>query len=195
MIISENSYELAEFIRDICPNLYTPTKKDCSNLFSEIDGSFEIILNYFHSDFKHIKDSEWIVIEGFFVSVIDKDMWINEQLFKLIDKKFPILRCAIIRMDENSIYNWHTDADRGVCINMLLTCDHFSECLFYDEGNIIVLDYQPNKAYLFNNQKFHKIKNFEKTRYLFSLQFVDDKNKLNYDTVYNWMNVNDLIKK
>jgi hypothetical protein len=188
-------YIRAEIIRDILSNSYRPKKTDCSNLFSEIDGPFEIISNYFNLNFKYIENGEWVDIENFCAIVIEKNIWINEPILNLINKKFPISGCAILKMDPNSVYDWHTDADRGVCINILLTFDHFSECLFYDEEEILVLDYQPNKGYLFNNQKMHKIKNFEKTRYLFSLQFVDDKNKLDYNTVYKWMNKNNLIIK
>jgi hypothetical protein len=191
MISSTTPYKLAEIIHDTC----TPSKKDRSHLFSEISESSEIISNYFNSDLENMQNYEWSYNVGFGYIVIEKNIWINEPILDLINKKFPIFVCTILKMEKNNIYEWHRDTDRGVCINMLLTHDHFSKCFFYDEKKIITLDYKPNKFYLFNNQKFHKIKNYEKTRYIFSVSFVDKKDKLDYNTVYDWMNTKNLIVK
>jgi hypothetical protein len=188
---------LPQFCRQFCRQ----NKKDCSNLFSEIKGSFETISNYFNSNFKYIENTKCTLIyEASFIE-IEKNIWINDPILNLINEKFPIDFCFIMKTEKNSMYDWHVDPDRKVSINMLLTNDHFSECIFYDEGEIFVLNYQPNKFYLFNSQILHKVKNnvadeqFGKTRYLFTVHFVDEKDKLDYDIVYNWMNQNNLIVK
>ena len=191
MISSTTPHKLAEIIHDTC----TPSKKDRSHVFSQISESSEIISNYFDSEFKHTQNHQWSDRLGFDYVVIEKNIWINEPILDLINKKFPVGACIVMKMEKNDIYEWHRDADRGVCINMLLTHDHFSECFFYDKKETIILDYQPNKFYLFNNQKFHRIKNYEKTRYLFSVCFLDEKDKLDYNTIYTWMNTNNLIVK
>jgi hypothetical protein len=165
-----------------------------TNLFSEIIGSSEIIPNYFDSNIKYNGDTEWIDIFGFDAVKIEKNIWIKERILDLVNKKFPIFACGILRINSNSTYDWHVDDERGVCINMLLSFDHFSKCCFYENNEVIILNYKKSKFYLFNNQKLHMVENFEKPRYLFSIQFVDKKEKLDYNTVYSWMTINNLIE-
>jgi len=93
---------------------------------------------------------------------------------------------AVLKMDLNSIYNWHVDDNRGVAVNMLLD-GRDSHCIFtndkgYDVVNSIrELRYKPERYYLFNTQTYHSVINFSKPRYLFSLEFDEDKSHLTYD--------------
>lgn len=163
------------------------------NLFAEIRGSSEVINGYFDSQIKYIGDREWINVFGFDAIKVKKQIWIKESILKIVDEKFPIFDCGILRVNRNSTYNWHIDDERGVCINMLLSFDHLSRCLFSDNGKLVTLNYKKNKFYLFNNQKLHMVENFQKPRYLFSIEFVAKKDELAYDTVYDWMIGNKLI--
>jgi len=96
-------------------------------------------------------------------------------------------RSAILKMDPYECYNWHEDNNRGVCINMLLTPDIHCYTLFSAEiknpatFKFCDLKYTANDYYLFNNQITHTVINFDKTRYLFSIEFAEDKTKLNYN--------------
>lgn len=94
---------------------------------------------------------------------------------------------GLIRMDPHTYYNWHKDTNRGVSINMLLNYDGNSYCMFSKEktnamsGAFAPLHYMPNTYYLFNNQIAHTIYNFDRPRFLFSLEFAEDKDKLSFN--------------
>lgn len=164
-----------------------------TNFFAEIKGSSQIIYDYFINHIQNVENLEWINIFEFDAIPLEREIWIRESILNLVNEKFPIFGCAILRVNSNSIYDWHVDEERGVCINMLLSFDHVSKCFFRENGEIITLDYKKHKFYLFNNQKLHMVENFEKPRYIFSTKFVDNKHKLNYKTVYDWMIENKLI--
>lgn len=163
------------------------TELNPTNFFAEIEGSSEIVYDYFTNHIQNAENLEWINIFEFDAIPLKKEIWINEPILNLVNQKFPIFGCAILRVNPNSTYDLHVDEERGVCINMLLSLDHFSKCCFHEDGAVVTLDYKKYKFYLFNNQKLHMVENFEKPRYLFSIKFVDNKHKLNYNTVYNWM--------
>lgn len=95
--------------------------------------------------------------------------------------------CGILRMQPNTFYDWHVDTNRGVCINMQLGFPN-SFCVFQNgprknklSGRFLKLDYQVNTYYAFNNQTPHTIYNFDTIRYLFSIEFEEDKTKLSFD--------------
>ena len=82
---------------------------------------------------------------------------------------------GLLRIPPNSIYDWHKDEYRLSAVNMLIKHDH-SHSLFAKSRdnyyiNITELSYQPYTYYLFNNQQYHSVLNFNKPRYLFSLYF------------------------
>ena len=49
------------------------------------------------------------------------------------------------------------------------------------KGEFIELKYKPQKYYLFNAQVAHTVYNFKDTRYLFSVDFEEDRTKLTYN--------------
>ncbi len=188
-----------------------------SKLFCEFKQESEIITNFYDENkekfdtitwnqkplarniYRSISEKEEIekdntgMYYGFHAIEIKKSIWKREPLLELVNEKFPIMMCGILKVKANSIYDWHVDTERGVCINMLLSFDHLSECIFSHQKNITELKYKPNKFYLFNNQILHKVKNFDAPRYLFSLQFQENKTKLTYEMIYNWAKKMELI--
>jgi|TARA_B110000971_G_C19952974_1_gene474288 hypothetical protein len=128
------------------------------------------------------------------------DMWHPElnytlssnTFLKKLHKKFPIDNIAINNFHPNFYYRLHTDHGRGVTINMLIAGTD-SHCLFVDDTHFIELDYKPGEMYLFNTQKPHTITNFSQQRTLFSIRFVDDKDTLSYDILYNYLKNNGLV--
>jgi len=96
-------------------------------------------------------------------------------------------QAGILRMPPDTCYNWHVDTDRKVGLNMLLADDNKSRCLFIeDEKPELVfktreLKYQPSTYYVFNTQKPHMVLNTTQSRYLFSLEFLDEDRDLTFD--------------
>jgi hypothetical protein len=102
-----------------------------------------------------------------------------EPALKETNKKHKIQRLGLLRIPENTMYDWHVDQYRLSCINMLINTDHHSHTLFgaqkdYINKKIIELKYEPNTFYLFNNQMEHCVINLDGPRYLFSLYFEEE---------------------
>jgi len=100
-----------------------------------------------------------------------------------INIRYKIYRAGVFSLHPNYYYRLHTDIGRGVGINMLLS-GHDSHCLFVDDTDFIELKYKKNKLYLFNTQKPHTVINFSQQRYMFSLAFALDKDKLSYEKLF-----------
>jgi hypothetical protein len=93
---------------------------------------------------------------------------------------------GVLRMEPNTCYNWHVDTDRKVGLNMLLSDDGNSRCLFLDgEPGVVFntreLKYKPDTYYVFNTQVPHAVLNTEKPRYLFSVEFLEKDRSLTFD--------------
>lgn len=91
---------------------------------------------------------------------------------------------AILLIPKLSIYNWHIDDRRGASVNMLIS-DTDSHCIFVEGGfkmvnNIQELSYKPRTYYFFNSQEHHSVINTKSDRYLFSIEFLEDKSSLSY---------------
>lgn len=139
----------------------------------------------------------WEKHTGWDLMLVDKGIWYNEPLLTIIDEHFKISHCVILKMDVNINYNWHTDWTRGTAINMLLR-DSRSHCFFGFEkdsynDNFVELNYKPKKFYLFNTQHRHSVLNFDAPRYMFSVEFVKDKDSLTYNEVFDWCNKNGMF--
>lgn len=127
----------------------------------------------------------WFPYFNFDLKVIPYAIIHKDPLFQWLSSKYEYVP-AILKVQPNHCYIWHKDDNRGVAINMLLTHDSKSFCVFADNINEVVfpineLKYKPLTYYLFNTQKFHTVYNFDKPRYLFSLEFKKDKTKLTFD--------------
>ena len=163
------------------------TQNNTNHLFKEFSVDSKLIINLLQS-FK--QSTLWYRVDGFDMLDIEKIFWSKESLLKLINDKFPIKFCAVIKMDPFTEYNWHTDFTRGFTINMLME-NQASYCLFGDtldefNDSITILPYKIGRFYLFNTQHRHSVINFENPRYLFSIQFEQEKDELSYQEVYNW---------
>lgn len=134
-------------------------------------------------------NANWAEYYSFNVRVLPVE-WLVEQDKFLRDlyNKHPF-QAGVLYSKPHTIYNWHTDSARGVGINMLL--EHTdSHCIFHvGKGNPIdmttsqfhELVYEPHKYYLFNTQVHHSVMNFDGPRFIFSIEFAEDKNVLSYD--------------
>jgi len=110
----------------------------------------------------------------------------NCKFLDRLNKAHPF-HCGILKMKPNTFYDWHIDTNRGASINMQLGLPK-TLCMFQDGdrinnmvGNFTTLNYSIDTYFVFNNQVPHTVYNFDRIRYLFSLEFEEDKNKLIYN--------------
>lgn len=104
--------------------------------------------------------------------IVARDMFLLE-----LAKIHPLVM-GVLKMEPNTVYNWHTDSTRGCTINMLLSFDDISHCLFTERPEDVQsqtqeLHYEPYTYYLFNTQSSHMVINGYSVRYLASLEFAD----------------------
>lgn len=124
---------------------------------------------------------------------------LKEPILAQVHERFPIANAGVLTMPAHRSYLWHRDGDRGVSINMLISCDHPSFCLFgkaIDVNNVDFkeIKYQAETLYLFNTQWPHSVYNFEKDRYLFSIEFAQSKKELSYQQVLTWLKTQGLVR-
>jgi hypothetical protein len=133
----------------------------------------------------------------------DSDPWVSYYYFnlKLVPREFlpkdPFLKwlaseyefnIGILKLDPYVCYDWHTDSRRGVSINMLLTIEARSTCVFskHKQGVVFSIEeliYKPDTYYAFNTQIPHTVYNFETTRYLLSIEFIKDSANLSFNHI------------
>jgi hypothetical protein len=160
------------------------------NCYSALNQKSSVLVEYCQKIIDN-ENSVWYPYIGWDVNLVPREVILEEPILSAINKKFIINRAAVLMSEPYQNYEWHTDQYRGVCINMLLSHDHMSHCLFgtrKNETNVYFheLKYQPSTFYIFNNQFPHSVINFDKPRYLFSLEFVDSVDSLLYPEVYKW---------
>jgi hypothetical protein len=118
------------------------------------------------------------------VPVPGEILWEDPFLGNLAGKR--AFHAGILRIEPNSCYNWHVDTDRKVGLNMLLSDDGQSRCLFMDGDPGVVfktheLEYKADTYYVFNTQVPHMVINTTKPRYMFSLEFLGQDRGLTFD--------------
>ena len=116
----------------------------------------------------------------------------EDALLNLLSKKYA-MAVGIVRLNPYVCYDWHIDTRRGVGVNMLLTPEVRSSCLFAaGEGaqfGVEELVYEPSTFYVFNTQNKHMVLNFDQPRYLLTVEFELDKDHLSfYDLVQELKN-------
>ena len=126
------------------------------------------------------------------------DLMLQEPLLEKINRKFPIYKTTIIQTAPYHSYEWHVDRIRGVSINLLISTNIQSYCIFgtpiTDSSFYLTeLKYLENTFYLFNTQQLHQVLNFSKTRFLFTIEFVQDKTSLLYSDIYKWCEQENLL--
>jgi hypothetical protein len=100
--------------------------------------------------------------------------------------KHPFV-AGIVQLSPYVCYDWHIDSRRGVGVNMLLTPEIKSHCLFTNTEGVQFpfeeLVYEPDTYYLFNTQVRHTVINFYEPRYLFTIEFAADKDQLSFENL------------
>lgn len=165
------------------------------NCYAPLKEKSSVVVDYCQ---KIIENEVWYPYIGWDVNLVPIEIVLQEPILARIHQQFTINRAAVLKSDPYQNYEWHTDDYRGTCINMLLSHDHVSHCLFGVSKNLNniyfhELKYEPQTFYIFNNQFPHSVINFDKPRYLFSLEFESTLDNLLYPELYKWTKSEDLI--
>jgi len=137
---------------------------------------------------------EWHSHYNFDVTPVPPELMEQDPVLRRLMADYSFVG-GIARMPENTCYNWHTDTDRQVGVNMLLEDGGDSRCLFADTTTDVVfpfweLKYLPKTYYVFNTQAPHTVYNFTKPRYLFTLEFFDKDRALTFAELCSVVSVN-----
>jgi hypothetical protein len=128
---------------------------------------------------------KWTQYYNFMAVPVPRDiLQLDSFLVGLAGKR--TFHAGVLRMEPNTCYNWHVDTDRKVGLNMLLSDDGDSRCLFLDgEPGVVFktqeLTYAPDTYYAFNTQVPHMVLNTTRPRYLFSVEFLEKDRSLAFD--------------
>lgn len=138
----------------------------------------------------------WQDYFNFVATSIPTEYLFGDQFYHWLYKKHPY-KAGLLKMDDKSIYNWHTDTNRGVCINCMLPTPNTSYTFFrlkYKPGvnitqhKLIELQYYPGVRYLFNNQQQHMVINYDGLRFMLTLEFEKNKNELSFEQLSSEIN-------
>ncbi len=145
-----------------------------------------------------IQNDVWERNYGLDTCIISDKIWCKEPLLATLDNRFPIDFGFLIRIPPNTVYNWHLDGVRAAGVNLKLTQDTHSHTLFgepLDDWNdkFVELEYDNNNFYLLNTQHRHCVVNFDKYRYMFSVQFAQTKEHITYQEIYEWCSLKGLF--
>lgn len=130
-------------------------------------------------------DTKFHPYYNFGVKIADGSMIERDPFLASLLKVHPFL-AGVLRIPPNTVYNWHTDTNRGASLNMLLEGGEYSHCLFADEplpevaSRVSELVYEPKRYHLLNTQEYHCVINMDTPRFMFSLEFLEDKHQLSY---------------
>ena len=133
-----------------------------------------------------LSNKNWQEYYNFKAVQVPAEIVAKDQFLMSLFHKHPFA-AGIVRLDPNVCYDWHTDTRRGVGVNMLLTPEIKSHCLFTSHEGVQFpfqeLPYKPDTYYLFNTQVRHMVINFDQPRYLFTIEFAEDKDQLSFDSL------------
>ena len=133
----------------------------------------------------NVPDNHWVQYYNFMATPVSNEiLGLEPFLVHLAGKRK--FQAGILRMNPNTCYNWHVDTDRKVGLNMLLSDDGNSRCMFLSGKPGFVFDveelkYEPGSYYVFNTQIPHMVLNTTQPRYLFSLEFLEEDRGLTFD--------------
>jgi hypothetical protein len=114
-----------------------------------------------------------------FKALIVQDDWVVDPWWQYLYALHPF-KAGIIKLEANTYYDWHIDTDRN-----LERADSIANGDV--NGKFVELKYKPDTFFLFNAQVAHSVYNFGDTRYLLSLDFVENRHELNYNKLLKEM--------
>ena len=173
---------------------------DAKYFYAELKNKSEVIYDHC-KDILSDKDVKWEPYYDFSIFKISNKLIDQEPILKKINEKYKIKLILVVKLEPYETYVWHTDSTRGASINMILSPhENKSYCLFgvpiknsTKRMDFYELKYNPKTFYLFNTQVPHTVINFDKIRYIFSLEFVTEYDDLKYSDLYKWLRNENLL--
>lgn len=142
------------------------------------------------AEYMNSLQGRWSHSLGFDFMPIPDNLWKNDHFLWDIKTKFNG-KTVFLRMNANTIYNWHTDLYRNVVINAII--EGFDSFTIFTEKNhedyigtsmpVQELTYNPEECCLLNTTIRHAVYNRSSRRTVFSLWFGS---KVFYDDVYQY---------
>ena len=160
-------------------NRYTQESVSITEMYKEIGHSqiSDMMLEL------ALQARDWFPYYNFEVMPVRPEVLMMDPFLADLAKKQEF-HAGVIRLPKNTCYDWHTDTDRKVSINMLLK-DARSECLFMGKPGVSFqfyeLKYMPHTYYAFDTQTPHMVLNHEGPRYMFSVEFLGGSRNLTFD--------------
>ena len=132
--------------------------------------------------------TEWIPYFNFIATPIPNEILFRDNFYKLLHDRHSY-KAGVLKMENRTMYNWHTDSNRGVCVNSMIATPNTSYTFFRDHADVqhtvTELQYYPGTRFLFNNQKEHMVLNYDGIRMMLTIEFLEDKNELTYLDLLN----------
>tara|TARA_R110000824_G_scaffold93810_4_gene226848 strand:+ start:273 stop:773 length:501 start_codon:yes stop_codon:yes gene_type:complete len=145
-----------------------------------------LVAQYFEPELYNIirnSNTEWVKYFNFTACLIDNNILTKDKFYKWLYERHPF-KAGVLKMESKTMYNWHTDSSRGVCVNTLIPTPHTSFTFFRENEelnhSLIELRYSPGARFLFNNQKDHMVLNYGSPRFVLTTEFLEDKDNLTY---------------
>lgn len=129
----------------------------------------------------------WAPYYGWMAKKVSNELVDQDPFFKWLRTKHDFQQ-GLLKMSPGICYDWHMDERRGCGINMIALAEGESHCYFsYTKGLTLCffeeLKYKPGTYYLFNTRAPHTIFNHDKERVMFSVEFFEPKEELNFQDV------------
>jgi hypothetical protein len=123
-------------------------------------------------------EEDWQPYFNFMAKQVPDEVMLKDPFLRDLYEKEKFV-AGITKMNPMTVYDWHTDERRGVTINMLVDSG-FSLTLFTTPSqdlvrHFAVAEYKPQEYHFFNTQIPHAVFNFDRHRYLFTIEFLKDK--------------------
>lgn len=155
-----------------------------SNMYKAI-GVKSVITDKLIDYISHAKDEFWVNYYNFKALLIPVTILASDPLFEVLATKYKF-HAGVLRMDPYTCYNWHTDTNRQVTINMHLKDNGDSQCIFLDGEPRVTskfkeLKYEPNTYYIFNTTIPHMVVNNSGYRYILSIEFLGESSCLTFE--------------
>jgi hypothetical protein len=137
-----------------------------------------------------LNNQSWQDYYNFKAAQVPTEIQAKDPFLVSLFQKHPFV-AGIVQLSPYVCYEWHIDTRRGVGVNMLLNFEGTSHCLFAKGEGVQFpfeeLTYSPDRYYLFNTQTQHTVLNFGEPRYLFTIEFGEDKDQLSFEDLYAQM--------
>ena len=133
--------------------------------------------------------TEWQPYYNFMAKPVPFEILFKDRFLQWLDSEYGY-KAGVLKMEPFTQYDWHIDDRRGVGVNLLLSFEGTSVCMFTNTPSHTVkkvypFGYTPDTYIIFNTQIPHCVINFDKPRYLFSIEFDKGKDELSFDDLVN----------